>query len=272
MATYENHVYESSDFPIIFHLDTLSAFAGDEWAHWHENIELLFFIEGKANVALNNDIITAEAGQLVVINSATLHRIQAQDSTCKYYCLITDKMLLMQRLPFMSEQVNYNTIINDTELEKYFMLIVNEMHEKAENYKFAVKELVILFFCLLGRRYLLNENFNDLKISQNTGKKIELVKSVISFIRENYSEDISINEVCNHVGFSVSYMCHVFKEVTGKTIVAYINFVRCSGARRLIKTGRYNISESATLCGFNSLPYFSRTYKEIFGTTPSIST
>ena len=49
----------------------------------------------------------------------------------------------------------------------------------------------------------------------------------------------------------------------------YLNFLRCSNARRLMASGKYNVSESAAMSGFKSLSYFSRVYRRQMGVLPS---
>ena len=61
------------------------------------------------------------------------------------------------------------------------------------------------------------------------------------------------------------YKRQVFKEVTRRTPVDYINFIRCNYARNLLLSGRYNVSESAEMSGFKNLSYFSKTYKKYMG-------
>jgi AraC-like DNA-binding protein len=56
---------------------------------------------------------------------------------------------------------------------------------------------------------------------------------------------------------------------TGKTLVEYINIVRCEHARELLSSGSFNVGESAEQCGFQDISYFSRIYKKYIGILPS---
>ena len=49
----------------------------------------------------------------------------------------------------------------------------------------------------------------------------------------------------------------------------YLNYTRCSYARKLLASGRYNVSESAEHSGFSNLSYFAKTYKKYMGELPS---
>ena len=86
----------------------------------------------------------------------------------------------------------------------------------------------------------------------------------------HHPEPFSMDSVCRETGFSKSYICHTFKEVTGQTVLDYVNFLRCNHARSLLASGKYNVGESALQSGFSNLSYFSRTYRRIMGELPSV--
>ena len=97
----------------------------------------------------------------------------------------------------------------------------------------------------------------------------KMIADAIEYLNTHFSEPITVDEICESVGFSKYYFCRKFKAVTGKTVVDYINFLRCVNARRLIQSGQYNVSESAYMSGFNNLSYFSKTYIKHIGHSPS---
>ena len=99
---------------------------------------------------------------------------------------------------------------------------------------------------------------------------MEVVKAVISYIRRHFAEAITVEDICASVAFSRSYVCHAFKEVTGKTLVEYVHYVRCNNARSLLASGQYNLTQCAQRSGFGSLSYFSRVYKKVMGAAPSV--
>ena len=78
----------------------------------------------------------------------------------------------------------------------------------------------------------------------------------------------TFEEICKKFNASKYYLSHIFKEITGQTIISHLNFVRCKHAKSLLKSGNYNVSESAYKSGFNNLSYFSKTYKSIMGNLP----
>jgi AraC-like DNA-binding protein len=73
------------------------------------------------------------------------------------------------------------------------------------------------------------------------------------------------------------YMCEVyfrklFTEYTGKSPTEYRNELRLEKARTMLKSGEYNVSESATASGFSNLSLFTKLYKKKYGITPKKET
>lgn len=262
---YENHIHKDLNFPFIFHLDTLGKNKSNFQMHWHENLEFLYFIEGSGIVACDTKQYIANSGDIVIINSNNLHWIKSTTEKCSYYCLIVDKAFCNSYELFISD-ITLKSIINDNQARIYFDMIVEEMLNAKQYYKTAVKAITISLMVYLCRHYIVN---NSTEIKSGRGHKMDMIKAAISYIREHYTEEISIDEICNHIGFSKYYFCREFKQITGKTVIDYVNFLRCSYARTLLASGKYNVSECAEVIGFYNLSYFCKTYKKYIGKAPS---
>ncbi len=265
VSYYEDHSFLNSQFPIIFHFDVCSkGLSCACYQHWHENIEVLYYVEGEGIVHLGAEEFHTKKGDIVVVNSNTLHGFNSATDTCKYYCLIIDKSLC-EYFDIHVNRMFFNEIINDPDAVRYFERIIKEWDEQKWHYKPAMKIYALELLLYLSRNQL------EEKTAKNsfTDKRVETVKSAIGYIRTHFNKEITIEEICDHIGFSKYYFCRIFKEITHRTPVEYINFVRCHNARNLIISGKYNVSESAELSGFKNLSYFSKTYKKFFGTLPS---
>lgn len=266
MSSYEPHDYKDPDFPIIFHQDKLPDDQEDIPIHWHENIELLYFVEGSAALMIDNTRLTAKKGDIVVINPESLHAIFSDGSRAVYYCLILHKTLY-QQLSFLYDDEKFHSLIEDTRMNLYFDSIIDEMGSRRGYYKEAVRQLIALLMISLHRSYQVTEQTSiNADISM---KKTELVKASLRFIREHYRDPLSVSDICNHLGFSKYYFCHVFKEVTGTTVIEYLNRLRCVHAKNLLVSGKYTVYQAAELSGFHTLSYFSKTYRKVFGKVPS---
>ncbi len=95
-----------------------------------------------------------------------------------------------------------------------------------------------------------------------------IVDKVKGYIEENYMKKISLNELANLAGFSVSYLSKIFKEETQKSISAYINYVRIENAKKLLCTTDISLVELAYIVGFEEQSYFTKVFKKLEGVAP----
>ena len=80
-----------------------------------------------------------------------------------------------------------------------------------------------------------------------------------------------IRKVCilaAELGITPIYAGQLFKKETGQTFSSYLTQCRLAKAQRLLETGKYKISEVSELVGYQSISYFSRTFKRVTGRTP----
>ena len=154
--------------------------------------------------------------------------------------------------------------------EKWLVLVDGGKHEEswkeaAAYFKTAVKAETLSLFTHIYR----TASRQDLPEGQQNSRKLDMVRSAISYIRQHFTEDITVDDICRHLGFSKYYFCREFRRITGRTVTDTINLLRCSHAKSLISSGRCNVSESAERSGFRNLSYFSKTYKRYNGILPS---
>src|SRR6478736_10399060 len=82
-------------------------------------------------------------------------------------------------------------------------------------------------------------------------------------------EPISLATIAQASGANVSYFCKVFKKTTGLTFTDYLGRVRLEDARAQLLNPNRRISEIAYDVGFQSLTQFNRTFRRIYGQSPS---
>lgn len=264
-SNHEDHTFLDPSFPIIFHLDTCFPYLPvTHGVHWHENIEILYFIEGEGIVYSGTAEFPVHVGDIVVINPNVLHGIESITEQCMYYCLIVDKSLY-EDFGIPASHMLFKEIVRDSTAQGYYDTIIREWTDRGAFYKPAVKLAALQMLLHLSRYHL--DSANEINSLQD--KRLTMVKDAISYIRTHFRDEITIDDICEEIGFSKYYFCRAFKEVTRRTPVDYINFVRCNYARNLLLSGRYNVSESAEMSGFKNLSYFSKTYKKYMGTLPS---
>lgn len=103
--------------------------------------------------------------------------------------------------------------------------------------------------------------------SASTSQKV--IQRANEYIAENYSRDISLNEIAEYVHLSPSYFSRLYKQVTKGNLVDFINSVRISHAKKLLVGTGHDIDYIAFAVGFNTHNYFTTVFRRFEGMTPS---
>lgn len=96
----------------------------------------------------------------------------------------------------------------------------------------------------------------------------EHLMEAIQYIRKNFAEDISLDEVAKNVFVSSFYLSHLFREELDITYSDYLTKIRMEAAVKLMKEKNRSIREIAELTGFKEAGYFGKAFKKCNGITP----
>lgn len=97
----------------------------------------------------------------------------------------------------------------------------------------------------------------------------QLVCDILEYVNSNINKEITIDELSTMFFFNKTYIMKRFKREIGITIHSYINYIRVYNSLLDFKFDNYILS-IALKHGFNSLEYFSETFKKIMGVSPQI--
>ena len=96
-----------------------------------------------------------------------------------------------------------------------------------------------------------------------------LVLKAREYIEKHKNEELSLADVAKAAGASVFHFCKVFHKATGLKFTDYVARVRLEDARNRLLNPNLRISEIAYDVGFQSLTQFNRTFKRVFGQSPT---
>jgi AraC-like DNA-binding protein len=98
--------------------------------------------------------------------------------------------------------------------------------------------------------------------------RLSHIRRAMAWIRQHYSEHLSIDAMASVAGMSVSVFHRRFKSVTGVTPLQYQKNIRLHEARRRLITERAEAATVGYAVGYESASQFSREYKRFFGAPP----
>ena len=96
-----------------------------------------------------------------------------------------------------------------------------------------------------------------------------LVQKARDYIEQHKAEQLSLGAVAKAAGASVFHFCKVFRKSTGIKFTDYVTRVRLEDARTELLNPNRRVSEVAYDVGFQSLTQFNRTFKRVFGQSPT---
>lgn len=96
------------------------------------------------------------------------------------------------------------------------------------------------------------------------------VEKAASLIKENYTENLSVEQVAKSVGLSVPRLSQLFKQVTGVPMRRFRLWYRLFAAAAKFSQG-YSLTDAAIAAGFADYPQLCRVFRELTGSKPSIA-
>lgn len=117
---------------------------------------------------------------------------------------------------------------------------------------------------LLGRLIYGNTAYSPLQRAQ----KRRALEPTLAYLHQNSANRITLKEIADHAGVSVSHLSALFKEQTGLSPMDYLIRYRMQRACALLKLSPLGIQQIAYEVGYNDPYYFSRLFKKVIGVAP----
>lgn len=112
------------------------------------------------------------------------------------------------------------------------------------------------------------EVFTESMFNYTPTKNNEIIKKAMSYISDNFSSNITLDDVAHHVHLNPAYFSTIFKQSCGSSFKEYLNMVRIEESKRLLANTDYSVVDIAVATGFMDQSYFSKVFKKYTGLTP----
>ena len=126
--------------------------------------------------------------------------------------------------------------------------------------------LEILKDLSLSKDYsLLNVDGFAFEVEPQDNNKIEII---FHHVRNNFTQQITLDEISEKVSMTVPAFCRYFKKVTGKTFTQFVNEFRIVHATKLLAEKPTSITDICFESGFNNFSHFNKLFKKFTGKSP----
>ena len=268
LAKYESHKQLRQDklCPSRVHYKSR---AFNSVCNWHPNLEVILVLEGSGHMQYGADTLSIREGDIVVINPNVLHRCHKSEAMI-YHCIIIDEAFCAEN-GILTDQLHFVRYFRDPRTEALCKEIA-ENHDSYRSDKTPLKGAKVRNAVLSLLIDLCDNHLADSKSvsARETGQSHSemYVKMAASYLEEHCNDPVSLDKLAQLCGISKCHLSREFKRYTGQTILTYVNLIRCMHAQQRIASGM-TVTEAAMESGFESVSYFSRTYKKLMGTVPS---
>ena len=259
MSLYEFYKHKNNLF-FSYHPDSIDkSIELHNSPNWHESIELLYCTEGYGEAVINSEHVPMKKGTITIINSNRIHYIAPHSDIIRFGVLIIDPEFL-KTFGIDVKKLDFEASITDATAINFYEAIVNNCEENRFFRNQISNGLTLSLMAHIADCYS-----KEKTVSSDENKVIR----AIDYIKNNFKDNISVDDVAENAGFSRYYLSRKFKELTGFSINEYIRMFRCHEAHAMLETHKYTVTEVAAECGFSDASYFAKVYKTFFPTSPS---
>lgn len=256
--------------------------------HRHEYLQINYIYQGKMKHVINDHEFDIIKGDIFIIPPYVPHRMIDSEMTNGQIIefefmpeFINQNFQSLDTIgsffdfayiePFLVSENKVKPRLNlcgkvQTEVESILNEALKEYNEKNDGYSLLIKSLVLKLLVIVGREFT-----RELQGTESVNIYIrhkEAIFNSIRYINENYNKALSIEEVAKVSILSQSYFSYLFKSVTSKTFIEYLNGVRLAKAMELLKNTDMRVLDICYETGFNNINYFNKLFRKWAGVNP----
>ncbi|MGO4696685.1 AraC family transcriptional regulator [Paenibacillus sp. FSL A5-0031] len=253
------------------------------YLHWHEHFEIIIMREGNALFHIDSRPFVVKPGEVLLIPGGGLHVGYALGYDNIYYdCIVFNASLFNDWVhdplhaqfvaPYLEGRLRYPVKPAEQDescLQHYSLLeeAITELIAKPPAYQLIVKSKLYALFTLLSRTFIERQLVGMPAEPYFVNR--DRFKLLIQRIESDFREKMSIEQAAKQVSLNPYHFCKLFKKLTGRTFVEYVNVNRMNEAERLLRESNDTITEIAAKVGCENPNYFTKLYKQYKGITPS---
>lgn len=238
--------------------------------HWHAKLEILICFSDGGHFMLGNDMLPLCRGMVFIIEKGILHRCVVDVASYDRYILhVSYETLWMLSSPqtdilSILQHAGGYVIFNDQQLNEISVLMEQCLTAKDTLASDLEQNIVLMQIILYIVRQINNKQSG---LTPTVSKSFQKIMPVLNYIRDHYSEDITLECLSEIIFVSKFHLCRIFKETTGFSVGRYITNYRIRQACQLLRKGR-SIQDAGEEVGFCNNANFIRTFRIVMGTPP----
>lgn len=256
-----NPYYENKQDKFIIQKSNLKYFPN----HLHINLEMLYITKGPYTMILDGKRQDFSTGDFVIIFPNVIHSYDNKNNNdCCAIAILCNREYFGEFANVFLNTVPSQHYVKAELVHENVKLAIDSLFEEKQQKNMntaAVKSLLQLIFArILPQLELETDNNNSSK---------NMTSQIITYVCENFKEDISLDILSRELGISKSYISQIFSQKIKVSLNDYVNSQRIEYAKKLLKSeDNLSILLVSQKCGYDTQRTFNRVFKNICGMSP----
>ncbi len=268
--------YDNPDFPVMIRKNIIppNCCFSDISLHWHEDLEFIYVLSGDIGYYVDGEHLVMNAGEGIFVNAKHMHLICNATSGCTLLCIIFPPTVLCATEHMATKRVN--PVLNTRELsylllsekvawQKEILEDIRNIYEASLEEK-SEPEILAEIYRLWGILYKYAEVKAEVVCRD---ENLSLMKQMLDYLYKNYSQKITLKDICTHAGIGKNKCTELFNRYTNMSPMEYLRYYRVEKGVLLLRETDLTVTEIAYEVGFSGASYFAESLRQYRGCSPS---
>jgi xylan 1,4-beta-xylosidase len=239
--------------------------------HGHKEVELLLVLKGELQLIVNGIRYELKEDDLFFVNSGQMHSTTGQGENIivaiqvnlEYFENIYPQIKNISfQWPTGAQTYQYQEVFQ--EIRRYIAQMVGDYRRAEKGYQLAIESGLNSLLLIILRNIPQAQKQETVQ----SGKDMQRIQNILSYIEEHYTERITLEEVAKQEFMNSYYLSHFFKAKLGISFQEYLNYIRLNKAISLLGSSGENITDIALKSGFANVKSFHNSFRNVYGKTP----
>ncbi len=266
----------------IFYMELSKSFCYD--GERHDFWEMVYIDKGEMLCTADKNQFTLKSGEMTFHRPGEFHNLSGDGRSAPNVSIITFETMspLMKNFEgkifkLSSEEKNMLSLLFEEGLSCYRLVdeanpLLQELKRRDDaplGSSQMTKNLLEAFLIMLCRstdvvtkKMRRSYKIGDALVPYN-------IKEILDFLEENIYGKITVSDIAKKLSKSESSIKQLFSSYQKNGIIKYYNSLKIEEAKKLLRSGKYNIAEVSTMLSFDTPQYFSKCFKKETNMTPS---
>lgn len=253
--------------------------------HWHPGIEMTYILDGEMTYLVNQKSFLLKKGDCVFVNANVLHSgEQYKSEDCNYICFVFQPSMVSGFSHSVMENRYVNPILENKNFDYALISADSPEHLKCEQiierithldalrkdgYHIYIQSQLTELWALIYHAYKDFLENVDSSLNPAENKQIQRLKKALTFIYDNYTEPITLDEIAASCHTSKSEFCRLFKKALHRTPFDFLLHYRVEKSLPLLCNNNLSITEVASQVGFSGSSYYAEVFRKFMNCSPS---